>query len=214
MKKVLVLGAGGHGQVVADILLCAHCQEKGDYRPMGFLDDDQELWGRSLLGLPVLGGLAQIDVFEHDALIIAIGDNQERAKLFTWAQGRGEYLANAVHPTAFLASEVVLGHGVVIAPGVVVHTAAHVGDNVILNTASSIDHHCDVSDHVHIAPGAHLGGSVQVGEGVFVGIGAAVIPGCSIGSWTIVGAGSVVISDLPERVTAVGNPARVIKVSS
>ena len=212
-KRVLILGAGGHGQVVADILCCAVRQRK-DLLPIGFLDDDSTLWGQTFLGLPVLGGFTQIDAVEHDAVIGAIGDNLTRARVYAWAKERGEYLANAIHPTAFLASEVTLGSGVVIAPGVIVNTGAHVGDNVILNTTSSVDHHCSVGDHAHIAPGAHLGGSVQVGEGVLVGIGAIVMPSRAIGSWAIVGAGSVVISDLPGRVTAVGNPARVIKTFS
>jgi sugar O-acyltransferase (sialic acid O-acetyltransferase NeuD family) len=210
-KRVLILGAGGHGQVVADILLCARQRRGDDLLPMGFLDDDRNLWGQEFLGLPVSGGLAQLDCIEHDAVIVAIGDNAVRARVFVWSLRKGEHLANAVHPTAFLASGVTLGSGVVIAPGVVVNTGTRIGDNVILNTSSSIDHHCSVGDHVHIAPGGHLGGAVRVGEGALLGIGVSVIPCMKVGVWAIVGAGSVVVRDVPAHVTVIGSPARVIK---
>jgi acetyltransferase-like isoleucine patch superfamily enzyme len=94
---------------------------------------------------------------------------------------------------------------------VVVNTGSVIGDNVILNTGCTVDHHNSIGSHSHIAPGTHSGGGVHISEGVLVGIGAAIIPGCSIGQWAIIGAGSTVTKDIPAFTTAVGTPARVIK---
>jgi acetyltransferase EpsM len=49
-----------------------------------------------------------------------------------------------------------------------------------------------------------------VGEGTHIGAGAVVIPKVRIGRWCRVGAGAVVVRDLPDHCTAVGNPARVL----
>lgn len=210
MIRVLILGAGGHGQVVADILLQAS-KAGTNYQPIGFLDDNPDLVGRTLLGLPILGTISQLKDFDHDAVIIAIGDNRTRARIFASVWAQGEHIVNAVHPAAVLAPDVRLGQGVVICAGVVVNTGTILGHNVILNTGCTVDHHNRIGDHAHIAPGAHLGGNVTIGEGVLIGIGAVVIPQRTVGDWSVVGAGSVVTKDIPAHVTAVGVPARVIK---
>jgi len=210
MQRVLILGAGGHAQVVADILLRAY--EAGvSCRPIGFLDDSSALAGTVIMGLPVLGTLTQLDEFEHDAVIVAIGDNRTRAHIFELAQMRGERVVNAVHPAAVLAPDVRLGEGVMICAGVVVNTGTVIGDNVILNTGCTVDHHNHIGNHAHIAPGVHLGGDVTIGEGTLVGIGATVIPQRTVGEWSVIGAGSVVTKDIPACAMAAGVPARVIR---
>lgn len=209
MTRVIILGAGGHAQVVADVLLRAR-QAGANYEPIGFLDDDPRLTGTMILGLPVLGTIAQLTEFSHDAILVAIGDNEIRARIFEIARACGERAITAVHPAAVLASDVCLGEGVVICAGVVINTGTVIGNNVILNTGCTVDHHNRIGDHAHIAPGVHLGGNVTVGEGTLVGIGAIVLPGCTIGAWSVIGAGSVVTKNIPAYVTAVGVPARVI----
>jgi len=208
--RILIIGAGGHAQVVADILLQRQEQDNRT-QPVGYVDDRLSLRGQYLLGLPVLGTLSDIPKIPHDGIVIAIGDNATRARLFASLRARGENLVNAIHPSTVISRNVHLGVGVMFCAGTVVNSGTVIGNNVIVNTNSSVDHHNYVDDHVHIAPGAHLGGNVHVETGGFVGIGASVTPGRTVGTWAIVGAGAVVTEDIPAWTTSVGVPARVIK---
>lgn len=207
MRRVLIVGAGGHGQVVADILLAAARRGAAD-TPIGFLDDDPGALGRSVLGLPVLGSTAALAAVEHDAVVLAIGDNLVRWRLWRKLLGLGAVFASAVHPDAIVGLDAHLGSGVVVCAGAVVGTGAWIGDCAILNTGCGVDHHGQIGACAHVAPGAHLGGSVRVGYGALVGMGAAVLPGCAIGDWAVVGAGSVVVGHVAAGATVVGAPAR------
>lgn len=207
--RVLIIGAGGHGQVVADILLSAS-RHGSDVQPRGYLDHDEGLWNKALLDLLVLGSVDDCDKFDHDAVIVGVGDNLARQRLFERLSRCGERFATARHPSATLSASCVVRHGSVVCAGVVVNTGACVGANVILNTSCSVDHHNEIGDHAHIAPGARLGGDVTIGQGALIGIGAIVLPGCHVGAWSVVGAGAVVTEDLAEGVVAVGSPARAV----
>lgn len=207
--RVLILGAGGHAWVVADILF--RMQEAGqDVVPVGYLDDNPQLAGQRFLDLAVLGALSRLPDQAHDAVVIAIGHNQTRQRLFSALQERGEQFVVARHPKSVIASDVRIGTGTMICAGAIVNPGSVVGANVILNTGCTVDHHNLIGDHVHIAPGVHLGGEVAIGEGTLVGIGSTVIPQHTIGAWSVVGAGSLVSKNIPDRSTAVGVPARVI----
>jgi sugar O-acyltransferase (sialic acid O-acetyltransferase NeuD family) len=207
--RIVILGAGGHAQVVADILW--RMQESGKpVRPVAYLDDNPLLHGQILLDLPVSGPIAQLPHIEHDAVIVAIGRNCIRQQLFAVLQKQGEQFVTARHPTAVIAPDVQIGPGTMICANVVVNTGAAIGQNVILNTACTVDHHNRIGDHAHVAPGVHLGGDVQVGEGVLIGIGAIVMPQCRIGDWAVVGGGALVHRDVEKGVTVVGVPARAV----
>lgn len=208
--RILILGAGGHGQVVADILLCM--QRAGEaITPVGFLDDNSALVGQHILGLPVIGPLIQLADIPHNGIVIGIGNNQRRRQIFDRLYDQGERFMVARHPLSTLATDVRVGPGTVICAGVVVNTGSTIGANAILNTGCTIDHHNQIADHAHIAPGVHLAGQVQVGEGTLVGIGAIVTPLRTIGTWSTIGAGSVVTKDISSHVVAVGMPARIIR---
>lgn len=207
--RVLIVGAGGHGQVVADILL--RLKDLGKLiDPVGYLDDDEALDGTHLLGLQVFGKVAHGNAIPHDAVIIAIGDNRARQRWYKKLSDQGENFVVAHHPGSIIAPDVGVGSGSMICAGAIVSTGAQVGSNVILNTGCSVDHHCRIGNHAHVAPGARLGGDVVIADGALVGIGAIVLPGCSVGAWSQVSAGAVVNRDIPEGVTAVGAPARII----
>jgi len=204
-KRVVILGAGGHAKVVCDVLCLS------GYRVIGFLDDDPLLGGSQLLGLPILGTTERVADLDVDAAIVGIGDNRLRQAFYERLRTQGVPLINAIHPSAVIARDVQLGSGLAVAANVVVNPGSRIGDNVILNTASSVDHDCLIEEHVHIAPGARLCGGVRVGRGTLIGVGACVIPYKTIGAEVVVGGGAVVTMDLPDRVTAVGVPARIIK---
>ena len=207
--RIVILGAGGHAQVVADIV--QRMAEAGaGVEAVGYLDDDAALAGRRFGGLPVLGTLADLAAVAHEAVVVAIGDNATRRRVFDQMRAAGERLAVARHPAATVAPDVTLGPGTMICAGAVVNPGSVVGANVILNTGCTVDHHNRVGDHVHLAPGVHTGGTVTLGEGAFVGIGATIIPGRTVGAWSTVGAGSLVTKDVPEGATAVGMPARIV----
>lgn len=213
MQRILILGAGGHAQVVADILM--RMRDAGaQVEPVGYLDDNPRLRGEERLGLPILGGVADLPRIPHDALILAIGDNKTRQRLFQQLERQGERFASARHPAAVIAPDVPIGRGAMICAGVVVNTGSMIGDDVILNTGCTVDHHNRIGDHTHIAPGAHLGGDVRVGEGALVGIGATVMPQRHVGDWSVVGAASLVHRNVPDCSIVIGVPATSARSAS
>lgn len=206
---VVILGAGGHGQVTADILF-QMWKSGQDLEIHGFLDKDPALTGTRVMGIRVLGDENLLERLGHDAIIAAIGDNDRRRALFE-AFSDSESFVTAIHPSAVIAPDVVIGEGCMVCAGAVVNPGAAIGDNAIINTGATVDHHCVIGPHSHIAPGAHLGGGVSVGQGAFVGIGASVVPGVSIGEKAVVGAGAAVVRDVPGKETWVGVPASKLK---
>lgn len=210
--RVVIVGAGGHGQVVADILLSAARLGADEY-PIGYVDDNPSITGKLLLDLPVLGGIDALSRIPHDGVVVAIGDNTTRLAVFNRLAARDERFVVARHPSAIIAESVEVGRGTMICAGVIVNPGAVIGANVILNTRSSIDHHNRIGDHVHIAPGVCTGGDVTVETGVLIGIGAVVMPGRTIGTGSTVGAGALVQSDVPEATVVVGVPARPVRRS-
>ena len=208
--KVLILGAGGHAQVVVDILLMNYESDK-KIVPIGYLDDDLSLKDKKILGIHVLGAISQLNDVPHDAIIIAVGDNRKRFSLFETLIQQGENLINAIHASVIISSQVEIGLGVVICAGVVVNTGTEIGNNVIINTGSIVEHHNRIKNHVHLAPGINLGGDVEIGEGTLVGIGASILPQKKVGQWSVIGSGSIVTMDIPDKVMAAGVPARVVR---
>lgn len=209
MDEVVIFGAGGHGRVVLDILAQAQT-----YTPIGFLDNNRELHGRRVDGLPVLGGIDDAPrLFDEGRrlAIIAIGDNGVRRDIARSVERIGFRLINAIHPSARLATNVTLGKGLVIAAGALVCAHVQIGDYCILNTGCIVDHESMIGMATHVCPGVRLAGHVVAESGAFVGIGATVVQNVRIGFEAIVGAGAVVVQDVEPMTTVVGVPARPIK---
>lgn len=202
-SEVVVFGAGGHAKVVADVLRSAGVVVRA------FLAASAN---ESIGGVPVLDESTAVEemavVGELPGAFVAIGDNSVRTRVAARVRERGFSLVNAISPTAYLAHDVVLGTGILIAPQAAINAASVIGDDVIINTGATVDHDNTISTGAHIAPGSHLAGNVSVGERSFLGVGTAVIPGITIGADAVVGAGSVVIRDIPSHARAWGNPAR------
>jgi sugar O-acyltransferase (sialic acid O-acetyltransferase NeuD family) len=205
--RIVIIGAGGHGLVVADILLAA-----GASRPLeivGVLDDNPVLTGTRILDVPILGTTAMLPRIAHDAVVVAIGDNARREQVTSELLRRGEQLFTARHPQAIVAAGVECGPGCVIAAGAVIAPGVVLGTGVIVNTRCSVDHQSLLEPFAHVSVGATVGGDVTIGARTLIGLGAGVMSARRIGSDTIIGAGALVVHDIPGGVVAFGVPARV-----
>lgn len=207
MSSLLILGAGGHGKVVADAAVAT-----GQWKKIAFLDDQHPSL-KTVLDWPVLGRLEEARKFlpEHDGFCVAIGDNELRVKLLKLYLDQGFSAPYLVHPTAYISPSASLNPGCVVFAQGVVNPGTQVGAGCIINTGASIDHDCTLEEGVHLCPGVRLAGEVRVGQQSTVGTSAAVIPRINIGHHAMVGAGSVVITDIPDHSTAAGVPAKLIK---
>ena len=198
ITRLVIIGAGGHGRVVADIIDLLNNQNNiKKINIVGFLDDDIRLEGKIINKIPVLGSIRKLRDIEHDEVVITIGDNALRKKLFIDILNQGSRFATICHPNSIISPNVEIGQGSQIIGGVVVNTGSRIGQNSIINTGCTIDHDNWVGDHVHIAPGVHLGGDVVIDDGTFIGMGAIVAPRCKIGKGCTIGAGSVVLRIFP-----------------
>lgn len=204
MNSLIVVGAGGHGIVVAET-----AAESGKWNAIAFLDDKYPKL-RQVGEWPVLGKLdsAHDFVTKYPESIIAIGNNKLRIQLLQHYQALGFQPSIVVHPSAFVSRLATLGQGTVVFAQAAVNPLAKLGAGCIVNTGATVDHHCQLDDGVHICPGAHLAGDVSIGRYSSIGIGASVRDGVRIGHNVTIGAGAAVIHDQPNEIVAFGVPAR------
>ncbi len=198
---MIVYGASGHGKVIIDILESIH-------EPHIQIWDDADkdpIWEYEVKK-PLPAGTTI-----NDKVVIGIGINATRRKVVDKLGATVNY-GTAIHSSAIISRRSVVGEGTVVMAGATINPDASIGKHCIINTNASIDHDCVLEDYVHISPNATLSGDVFVGEGTHVGSGASAIQGVKIGKWCNIGVGAVVIRDIPDYATAVGNPARVIKL--
>lgn len=198
-----ILGASGHSKVIIDILKLNKTEISGLW------DDNKAIV--TFCGFPVLGTLTDFNSYLADISIIAIGNNQIRKSVAHSINGR---FGTAIHPSSIIDSTATVSPGSVLMANTVINADTLVGHHAILNTSCSVDHDCIIDDYVHVSPQAGLAGNVHVGEGTHIGIGASVIQGIKIGRWAIIGAGAVILRDVPDFAVVVGNPGRVIKYNS
>jgi sugar O-acyltransferase (sialic acid O-acetyltransferase NeuD family) len=204
--RLVVFGSGGHAKVVVEAALA---REPG--REIIILDDSPSANGRSLFGIGVSGTRDRLESLRGSPIVVAVGDNQARAKMISWVHEHGHQLETVIHPKAWVAESIQLGGGVFVSAGAVVIADARIGDGAIINTAASVDHDCVIGETAHIAPGVHLCGNVQIGARTLIGVGAAIRPGISICDDVTVGAGAVVVRDITSAGTFAGNPVRRLR---
>ena len=201
---VVIIGGGGHAKVVIESLRAS------GHTVAAIVDADPT--PRDVLGVPVVGDDLQLPALKErglSQLFVAIGDNRLREKLGRKAQGLGFVLVNAIHPSAVISPSVKLGQGVAVMAGVAINADTDVGDLAIINTGAVVDHDGRLGVACHLGPASALAGGVTVGDRAFLGVGARAIPGVTIGVDTTVGAGGVVVRDLPDGVLAIGVPAKI-----
>ncbi len=202
---IYLIGSGGHGKVVLDALLALRCEVE-------VLDADAGRVGELLLGRKIAREEKVLALLKPPAeFLVAIGDGSSRRRVAERWEAAGHRLVRVLHPLAHVGSTAEVAEGAVVMAGAIVQAGARIGRGAIVNTGASVDHDCRVGDFAHIAPGAHLAGGVEVGAGAWIGIGATAIEGIIIGPRAVVGAGSVVVDDLPADVVAYGNPCRVVR---
>lgn len=208
MNRLALLGAGGHGKVVADAALLAGWQD------VVFFDD---AWPHLQVNghWAVVGDMAALAerLHEFDGVLVSIGQCVTRWQKHQVLKAAGAKFATVVHPQACVSPYATLGPGTVVMAGAVVNIDAEVGAASIINTGASVDHDCTLADGVHVCPGAHLSGNVTIGACSWIGVGAAVRQGVDIGPGVMVGVGAVVVKHIPAGLTVVGNPAVPFKNS-
>lgn len=198
MNKLIIIGASGHGKVVADIA------KLNGYTSIVFLDDNKDV--QVCGGYPVVGDSKSAPEGE---VFIAVGNAQIRKKLMERYSERVQPVL--IHPNATIAEDVNIGTGTVVMAGTVINSGTVIGSGCIINTCSSVDHDCKISDFVHVSVGSHIAGTVNIGENTWIGAGATVSNNITICGGCMIGAGSVVIKNLDEEGTYVGVPARKSK---
>jgi sugar O-acyltransferase (sialic acid O-acetyltransferase NeuD family) len=199
MEKIVLIGAGGHGAVIKEIL------EENSSKIVCFVDANYAI--NECLGVNVIHEEAELVGSDELAFVISVGSNQSRKNI---ANQHSRQYINAIHPSSVISKSLTIGVGNAVMAGVCINARTKIGNHCIVNTNATVDHDCVLEDFVHISPGAQLGGNVYVGEGAHIGIGASIKPGVKIGKWSVVGAGAVVVNDVAEGITVVGVPAKPI----
>ncbi len=199
MKKLIIIGASGHGKVIADIAV------QNGYEEILFLDDNPSI--KECGSFPIVGTSKESVHYMGYDVIVGIGNAQIRERIQERLESDGLSIITLIHPSAVVADSAVIQSGTAVMAGAVINPGAKIGKGCIVNTCSSIDHDCVVSDYVHVSVGAHIAGMVQIGARTCIGAGATVCNNLSICGGCVIGAGAVVIKNIETRGTYIGVPA-------
>lgn len=199
-NKLLIIGASGHGKVVADVAI-----KMNKWHTIEFLDDDLSI--KNPLGLEIIDISKHVEAYitEYD-FFVGIGNNEVRRKVTERLKKSKAKIATLIHPSAIIAEEVVIGRGTVVTAGVIINSSTNIGEGCIINTGSTVDHDNTFGDYVHISPGANIAGTVKIGDNTWIGTGGIVSNNIYITNNCIVGAGGVVVRDINESGTYIGVP--------
>lgn len=213
MEKLILIGASNFGDEMVQLFRDINKAASPVWDISGFLDDDASKHGLIRNGIPVLGGIDWItpEKITSFRFLCCIGSTAAKKRISGRLEAMGTRFAIGVHPNAVLSDHVEIGEGTVITAGNIVTTNVRIGKHVIVNLACTIGHYTEIGDYCTINPGVNISGDVTLGRGVLLGTNSTILEKQSVGEFSIIGAGAVVTKSIPERVTAVGIPAKVIK---
>ena len=210
MKKIIVIGSGGHAKVVIDII-----HQMNAHKIIGVTTNSLEV-NSSFCGYPILGDDSVLEKYKmNDGIMhIAMGvggfkDNIIRKKIYTNVKSLGMTFINVIHPHSIISKSTQIGEGVTIYPGVVINTDVKIGNNVIIATGATIDHETIIEDNVLVSTGATIGAYTLIKDGALLALGSKIISGLTIGSNSLIAAGSVVVKDVESNQKVFGIPAKV-----
>lgn len=201
--KLLIVGASGHGKVIADIA------QKSGYEEIAFLDDNEAV--TSCMGYPVIGKAGDASMYSDWDFFVAIGNPQIRKRIQDTLTAFGKNVVTLIHPNAVIGANVEIGTGTVVMAGAVINPDTYIGDGCIINTGATVDHDNRISDFVHVSVGSHLAGTVIIGANTWIGAGAVVSNNITICGDCMIGTGAVVVKDITESGTYIGVPAKKVK---
>jgi sugar O-acyltransferase (sialic acid O-acetyltransferase NeuD family) len=211
MKQIVIIGAGGSGREVLDILKDQN-KVSVTWDIIGFIDESPDMQGKIINGYPVLGGLNWLEnQKQQPGCICSVNSCDTRKNLVKRLEKIGAHFVNVIHPAAHIGDTVQMGNDIIVYAGCLLTSNITIGDHVHINFSSGIGHDVVIGPYCTVSGLVNINGYARLGEGVFVGSGATVIPNASVGNWTTIGAGAVVVKDIPAKVVAVGVPAKPIK---
>lgn len=210
MKSVVIIGAGGFGREVLEIFKDQN-KKKKIWDILGFLDDNKKLYGKIINNLPVIGGIDWLKDHNDVGCVCAIAEPENKKKIINMLNKIGIKFYNAIHPSVIMSEFIDLGEGIIICAGTILTVNIKIKNHVIININCTIGHDTIIEDYCSIMPTVKINGNNHLYEGVYIGTGATFNHNISVGAWSIIGSGSVLVRNIPERVVAVGVPAKIIK---
>ena len=207
--KALIIGAGTYGEVYLFYL------KEAGYEIVCFLDDNKDLWGSEVHGIPVQGpitSLESINTIDVEAVFCPIGNNSLRVEFLAKAEQLGFKTPCFIHSTAVIPSNLEIGRGVYILPGSIIMPYVKLDDYVMISMGAKVAHHSILKKGAFISTGVNFGANIIAKECAYVGIGATIMTGIQeLGNECLIGAGSVVINNVPSKAIVAGVPAKIIK---
>lgn len=216
MKKIVIYGAGGFARELA-IHIEEMNQVNEEWEILGFLEDNSNKIGKMLNGYPILGGVDWLDNWKRNDIYIVLGIGSPSGKkvMYEKVKSKGNYnYPNLIHPSVKISEYNCFGQGIIVCKGSIITCNTDIKDFVTININSTIGHDTIIENYTTISPNCSISGNVHLSDGVYLGTQATIIEKLSVGRNSIIGAGAVVVKDIPDFCTAVGVPAKPIKVNN
>ncbi len=212
MKDLIIFGASGFGREVAWAVERIN-KATPTWNLLGFMDDDESIQGSEINGYKVLGKTSDVKEYPNAYFVCAVGASRVREKIINNMRGINPEIkfGIVVDPSVEKSDLVTIGEGTIICAHTIITINISIGNHVIINLDCTIGHDVILNDFVTLYPSVNVSGVTNIGYGVELGTGMQVIQGNNVGDYSIVGAGAIVVKDIPEKCTAVGSPAKPIK---